>query len=68
MERLREEVGEVGVTAYERDAEAVRLDCLADVEVAPLDVLELAMVFGVASGAMPGESDIAAKKEIRRGS
>ena len=35
---------------------------IADVEVAPLDVLELAMVFGVVSGGMPGESDIAGKE------
>ena len=50
FKRLREEVGEVGVTAHEGDAEAVRLDGLADVEVASLDVLELAMVLGVVSG------------------
>ena len=43
-----------GVTAYSStkgtQTEAVRLDRLADVEVAPLDVLELAVVFGVVSG------------------
>ncbi len=49
MERLREEVGEVGVAAHEGDAEAVRLDSLADVEVATLDVLGTLVMLGVVS-------------------
>ena len=58
FERLREEVGKVLVAADERNTDLGFLDGLADEEVAPLDVLELAVVFGVVSG---GDGGLAAK-------
>ena len=47
FERLREEVGKVLVAADKRDADLGLFDGLADEEVAPLDVLEPAVVLGV---------------------
>ena len=47
FERLREEVGKVLVAADERNTDLGFLDGLADEEVAPLDVLEPAVVLGV---------------------
>jgi hypothetical protein len=46
-ERLREEVGQVGVSAYERHDDALILNQLADEEVAPFDVLDPVMVLRV---------------------
>ena len=47
LEWLREEVGQVLIAADERNADLGVLDGLADEEVAPLDVLEPAVVLGV---------------------
>ena len=47
FERLREEVGEVLVAADKRNTDLGFFNGLADEEVAPLDVFELAVVLGV---------------------
>ena len=47
VQRLSEEVGKVVVRVDERHAKPMVLDALADVEVAPVDVLGLRVVFGV---------------------
>ena len=46
-ERLREEVGQVGVSAHERYDDALLFNQLADEEVAPFDVLDPVMVLRV---------------------
>ena len=47
VQRLSEEIGEVVVRVDERHAKTMVLDALADVEVAPVDVLGLRVVLGV---------------------
>ena len=47
VQRLGEEVGEVVVRVDERHAMVMVLDALADVKVAPVDVLGLRVVLGV---------------------
>ena len=53
VQRLSEEVGKVVVRVDERHAKPMVLDALADVEVAPVDVLGLRVVLGVVCGISP---------------